>query len=588
MEAPALEDRDMSMHKKLLLVGLVLVLVGCSGGGGSSESNESNQQGSSGVQPEPTVPEVLSGIFAEKSGLTYRSATLEGVTGEDGAFQYVPNEPVTFSVGDVVLGQATGLPMLTLTDLDVSERARVNITRFLQVLDDDANLNNGIQISPVLQSLATGESIEFDQTASAFTNDSNVQNLVVVLTSATGAGQRALAAHDDDAPISNGKTFVVLAETPPAITTHKIHSGLVTLGISDQGGGYINYLSLPGLGDIMGPRTDGYGRGGQAAIRDSMHGGKYNPTMAGFTDRAGTRCEVLSSDSKLTVVARPSTLWNGDGRYDFTQWENLASDPYKNDNSDSDVDGIDESALAGRQATEVTSEFDYYGEYENCISSSGGTPCFRVYFEYRFIREPGHSLSQFSAQSSVFNADLLGKDISNLQPEGQHFATEFDLSGLVWAMTLRADSSIWQPKYRLLVNSQGQWEAQERVDTAKIQSLKTNEHKALIILSDSQDPNRENALGLYWPPHEGNTYDIVGRRGEEQVYRDKRQSQRFITDVPQRAEGLQKFGFGFRAHGILNPSSTLEGVYETLRGEMFVLVGTPSEIRKAANRLHPL
>ncbi|MDF7822586.1 hypothetical protein P4B35_01070 [Pontiellaceae bacterium B12227] len=177
--------------------------------------------------------------------------------------------------------------------------------------------------------------------------------------------------------------FVVAAENDPSLTTHTLSSGDFELGVSDFGGGYINRLALPGIGDVMGFQADRYGRGGQSAIRDDLHGKRYNPTQAGFSDPAGTVCRVLETldNSALVVAPRPCCLYRGDGQFDFTEWENLANDGYAESGGSNDWDSIDESLLSGRQATEITSEFDYYCTYEVCTNATG----FRHYYEYRFM-----------------------------------------------------------------------------------------------------------------------------------------------------------------------------------------------------------
>src|SRR5690349_16595862 len=100
------------------------------------------------------------------------------------------------------------------------------------------------------------------------------------------------------------------------VTTHEIRSGEVVLGFSEFGGGYINKLALPGIGDVMAREAARYGRGGQVTIRDRLHGGKYNPTQAGFTATAGTHVTINSNGSEATVPRRPVSLWHGDGKYD--------------------------------------------------------------------------------------------------------------------------------------------------------------------------------------------------------------------------------------------------------------------------------
>lgn len=58
----------------------------------------------------------------------------------------------------------------------------------------------------------------------------------------------------------------------------------MTIGFSDKGGGYVNYVDIDGSGNINGY---GFGRGWQSSVRDRLHNGRYNPTQAGFVDAAG-------------------------------------------------------------------------------------------------------------------------------------------------------------------------------------------------------------------------------------------------------------------------------------------------------------
>lgn len=383
--------------------------------------------------------------------------------------------------------------------------------------------------------------------------------------------------------------YQVAYPSDPSITTHEIASGEVILGISDMGGGYINKLDIPGYGDIMGPVTDRFGRGGQTAIRDGLHRGKYNPTQAGFSDRAGTVCHIDTSPGMLTVDARPCTLWRGDNKYDFIRWENLASDGYNEDGDNSDVDGIDEEDLPGRQATELTSEFDFYCTYEDVMGAKGiHIPCFRHYFEFRFIREPGDCLNQFGPQAPVFTPANLNEDISVESPQGIHPATPFDMSEMISRTTLRADRALWTPQYRHWLTPSGTWQSEPRLESRRfVIGTSDVEARPLLILSDSRNMDQAPALGLYWPASAINTRIIVGKTDiGEVVYTDDRRGLVYMIDTPQRIPTMQKFGFGYnRISGMLNRGRTPAGVYELFRGEMYVLVGTPNEIKASAERI---
>ena len=135
----------------------------------------------------------------------------------------------------------------------------------------------------------------------------------------------------------------VIEPSDPSITTDTLHSGSLILGINSNGGGVINYLSIPGTGNIFGPQSVRYGRSGQSAMRDELHDGKYNPTQAGFNETLGTKVVIEKYKDKLIIPARPAALWHGDGQWDFCQWENIGSDPpVYDDNGFGDVDELDE------------------------------------------------------------------------------------------------------------------------------------------------------------------------------------------------------------------------------------------------------
>ena len=84
----------------------------------------------------------------------------------------------------------------------------------------------------------------------------------------------------EEEPEETPETFDIISESDPRVTTHHLKSGSsgFQIGITSNGGGVINEVIIPGLGDIMGPASDMYGRAGQVAIRDASHGGRYNPT----------------------------------------------------------------------------------------------------------------------------------------------------------------------------------------------------------------------------------------------------------------------------------------------------------------------
>jgi hypothetical protein len=140
------------------------------------------------------------------SGLAYESrgengVTYSGVTGEDGdpgRFRYAEGDTVSFTIGDVTLGQSVAKARVTPFDLASIEedaiggcdvdgalpagtdafRKLINLAILLQTLDTDGDDANGIEISPELAALFDGSSVEVDQPGTAFQADTELQAVV--------------------------------------------------------------------------------------------------------------------------------------------------------------------------------------------------------------------------------------------------------------------------------------------------------------------------------------------------------------------------------------------------------------------------
>ena len=134
------------MTKKLITVLAIVTvamfgLIACDGGGGNSGTVENGAFKDSNV-----------------SGLRFQSGRQVGVTDANGVFSYRISDPVTFSVGDVIIGTTTGKSIVTPIDLVAggsSDSPQVlNIVRFLMMLDLDGDPTNGITISAGVQTIA--------------------------------------------------------------------------------------------------------------------------------------------------------------------------------------------------------------------------------------------------------------------------------------------------------------------------------------------------------------------------------------------------------------------------------------------------
>ena len=129
-----LHMKSRSSSAGVLVIGATALLTACGGGGGGGTS-------------------VATFIDAAVSGLEYSSTSHSGVTDALGNFEYKAGEPVTFSIGNVVLG--TVVPkgnVVRPLDLvaEASSDTDARVTRILQTLqsvDENASLTDGIQIS---------------------------------------------------------------------------------------------------------------------------------------------------------------------------------------------------------------------------------------------------------------------------------------------------------------------------------------------------------------------------------------------------------------------------------------------------------
>jgi para-nitrobenzyl esterase len=168
----------------ILLVATLLTACGGGGGGGGGSGND----------------ETLTGVFIDSpvEGLRWKSGDMAGTTDTAGTFQYKSGARVQFYVGDILVGGgATGDSVLIPLDLvpgaqDFTDPTVTNIIRFLMTLDNDDDPSNGIEITKGVSNLALGESVDFAQSTTDFTDSGDVQVLVATLTSARDAGARSL------------------------------------------------------------------------------------------------------------------------------------------------------------------------------------------------------------------------------------------------------------------------------------------------------------------------------------------------------------------------------------------------------------
>lgn len=180
---------------KYLIIPLFCFLSSC-GGSSSTDSSENNQVSTD------VVPNAFGRLIdSEVIGLKYKSGEYEDHTDENGGFGYILGEQIQFFVGDIAIGYQVE-PKDILTPYELANNnsfAAFNIVRFLQSLDDDNLLDNGIQIIESSHTLAKDKTVDFLSQDWGFLTDENleIEQLIYSLTSQTLAGSRYLVSVSD-------------------------------------------------------------------------------------------------------------------------------------------------------------------------------------------------------------------------------------------------------------------------------------------------------------------------------------------------------------------------------------------------------
>jgi len=140
----------------------------------------------------PPPPLKVSFLDCRVEGLEWEAGSSSGWTDANGECEGAIGEVVTFSFGDIVIGEGIAGPNMTPVDLTFVTRAIPNIARLLQTIDDDHDPASGILITAAVRTAAAGLSVDFNQYGSDFESDANVISVVNTLTTATSEGARTL------------------------------------------------------------------------------------------------------------------------------------------------------------------------------------------------------------------------------------------------------------------------------------------------------------------------------------------------------------------------------------------------------------
>jgi hypothetical protein len=435
---------------------------------------------------------------------------------------------------------------------------------------------------------------------------------VLTLTRAGTDAAFQLAGMEISFSSSNSAMLGVVVTSDPTVSTHTVTAGVMRLGISASGGGFVNQVNIGGGPDLM--RTEAaYGRGWQGSVRDTLHSGRYNPTQAGFRDYAGARALLSYASNRLTILRYQVPLYS-DPVFDFTVHEELASD-YEGYNDglntnnvtygasySGDTDGYDEPP-GWTQDDEVRSEFDFEGFHEDASAAAGGVVSAVRFFErYSYIRDP-EAIAQFGPDAvqisgaAVYNPAVITQqgDLSSSIP-GTQLATAVDLAGVIFT-TYGIRLSVSSGYTNQMWYSGGLWYSAPVIPATYGTAWKLpgsgiaptnplNPDYGFLIAADGTNPAVSHGFALYVPMIERNRKCTVGIRKADQkvAYREDRLTDCIILFVSE-ATNMVSIRSRYYLRGMLAPGHGDTNVYEALESDHYVLYGTPNEILSAVQTL---
>lgn len=143
-----------------------------------------------------------------------------GTISLNGSFNYVSGDTIYFYVGDVLIGSTTGKSNVTPVDLVDTQSyfnpTVLNIVRFLMTLDSDNNPANGIEINSSVNIAFISQTIDFNQTISAFYTAYN--SLISNATGKTLYNETYAIQHYNSTLIAIGINTTTPAETIPTLS----------------------------------------------------------------------------------------------------------------------------------------------------------------------------------------------------------------------------------------------------------------------------------------------------------------------------------------------------------------------------------
>lgn len=178
----------------IFALSAVLALSACGGSGSGSQTPLTNAPQ---TPPNVDVPQTSPIVFVQSNfvgpavqGITAVSWGTPFETDVNGRFEYRVDDNVTFWLGGIALGTAAGEALMSPVSLagaqgTIESNVATNVARFLQTLDEDADVSNGIMISATVTAAAEQLTLDFTVAPEAFEASNLTQYALAVLTPLT-------------------------------------------------------------------------------------------------------------------------------------------------------------------------------------------------------------------------------------------------------------------------------------------------------------------------------------------------------------------------------------------------------------------
>lgn len=250
--------------------------------------------------------------------LRYKTQTQEGKTGADGSFNFLPGETVTFFVGHIPLGATAAKSEVTLLDLagttDTGDQEVVNLSRFLQSLDDPADGVVSISHNMDLLGCAVDiQSFNFDQPTAVFASNTVVSGFLRSVAQSSEMVSPSLARQN----LENALSGQPLVSTAPATSQNlaSANDPATTTAVNTQRSALLGDYHLLALATYLSDLDVPNTTGGDARLGfEIQEGGELTLSLSPQTDRTQMQLtdnafdvELLMTDGVPTVVSNFST-----------------------------------------------------------------------------------------------------------------------------------------------------------------------------------------------------------------------------------------------------------------------------------------